>query len=229
MTIEYPRAIPLTKIASVQFEAEPQEANSGEAGGRFVSTMIGPSLWRAAFGTQCSNEVDFSIWRAWLDSLDGSGKEFFGYDVRRPMPWAYRRTGFGELVRAVSLTAFNGTSSSWSVDSARDEITIGAASGQQLPVGFQFTIGDYIGLEWDDSGYKGRSLHRALTSYNADASGVAIVTVRPHISIGVPDTATVNLIKPACRMAITKRDRNAEGKDRRIAFEAVQNLEFPAP
>lgn len=228
MAIEYPRALPLTKIASVSFEAEPIEANSGEAGGRFVSTMLGPAIWRAAFATQCSSELDFSIWRAWLDSLDGAGKEFFGYDVRRPMPWQYRRTGFGDLVRAVSHGAFNGKSTAWSVDSAREELTIGAASGQELPVGFELTVGDYLGLEWDDGGFKGRSLHRAITSYNADASGVAIVTVRPYVSIGVPSGATINLVKPSCRMAITKRERSAEVKDRRISFEAVQNLEFPA-
>jgi hypothetical protein len=226
MAITYPRTIPSTRISSVYFEPEPQEANSGEQGGRFISTMLGPTLWAAKFSTECASEVEFSRWRAWLDSLDGSGREFFAYDVRRPLPWNYRR-GFVDangnaLTRAVSGGAFNGTSTAWEANTARDEITIGDGSGQQLPVGLQLIEGDYIELRKNNF----RSLHRCMESYSANSSGVGIWTVRPYIHPDVAADWTVNLIKASCRMVVTGRDRDAEHKSRRVAFEAKQNLEF---
>lgn len=226
MTISYPRTIPSTRINGVYFEPEPQEANSGEQGGRFVSTMLGPTLWAAKYSTTPATEVEFSRWRAWLDSLDGSAQEFFGYDVRRPLPWNYRG-GFVDangspLVRAVSGAAFNGTSTAWSANTARDEITIGAAANQELPVALQLIEGDYIELRKNNF----RSLHRCLESYSANSSGVGIWTVRPHIHPDVAEDWTVNLVKASCRMVVTARDRDAEHKSRRIAFEAKQNLEF---
>lgn len=227
MTISYPRSLPLTKISQVMFEPEPQEATSGEQGGRYLSVQLGPMIWRASYSMSPSSEVDFSKWRAWLDSLDGAGKEFYGYDVRRPYPWNYRLTGWTGLTRAVSGGAFPGTSTSWSVNGARDEITIGNASGQQLPVGFSMMEGDYIGLVWTTSGVQRRSLHRALEPFNANASGVGTWSVRPTVSPAVPGAATINLFKAACMMVVTRRDRNAEGKaPRSVSFDAVQNLEF---
>lgn len=226
MTISYPRSLPSTLISRVQFDPEPQEATSGEQGGRYLSVQLGPMIWRASIATTPPSETEFSKWRAWLDSLDGAGKEFYGYDPRRPYPWAYRKTGWSGLTRAVSGGAFNGTSSSWSVNSGRDEITIGAAANQQLPVGFSMSEGDYIGLVWTTSGAQRRSLHRALEPYNANSSGVGIWSVRPTVSPAVPSNATINLFKAACLMVVTKRDRSAEQKSRSIAFDAVQNLEF---
>lgn len=228
MTIAYPRSLPSVRITGVTFEPEPQEANSGEVRGRYVSTMLGPTLWNMAISTTPPTEREFSLWRAWLDSLDGAGHEFYGYDVRRPLPWAYRRTGFDALTRAVSNGAFNGTSSAWEMNDARDEITIGDAAGQELPLGFELMVGDYVGLQWtgNDTGKQRRSVHRINNDYNASAEGVSILGLRPHVAVDVPADAVVNFIKPSALFVVTKRDRNAEGKSRRVSFEAQQNLEF---
>lgn len=207
------------------FEPEPQEAPAAELGGRYVTTLLGPTLWTLAIDTTPGNEREFSLWRAWLDSLDGGSRQFVGYDVRRPMPWNYRRTGFAELTRAVSGGAFDGTSSAWSANADADAIEIGDASGQQLPSGFELIEGDYIGLTWD--GGDGLSLHRVIEPASASASGVGEWTVRPHLPAQIPNTATVNLVKPGCLMRVTKRDRDAEHKSRRIGFEAIQDLVLP--
>lgn len=222
MSITYPRNFPSTRMSRVIFEAEPMEANSGEQGGRFVSVQLGPALWRAEFGLDPGSEVEFSKWRAWLDSLDGAGREFFAYDMRRPLPWNYRRTGLTDLLRASSLGAFDGTSSAWSIDETGTEITVGDALGQELPAGLDLIVGDYLGLQWGDL----RSLHRIVEGAVADVDGIATWTVRPMIEVDVPESAIVNFIKPTCRMAVVERDRSAEHKSRRINFRAVQNLEF---
>lgn len=225
MTISYPRLLPSTRIASVSFEHEPQEAVSSEQGGKLFSTKLGPALWEARYATTPRNEEEYSLWRAWLDSLDGAGKEFFAYDVRRPMPWRYRRgfvdAGGAPLTRAVSGGAFDGTSTAWTPNEARDEIEIGGATGQQLPVGFNLIPGDYIELR------KGtfRSLHRAIDDANTGGDGVGTWTIRPFIHPQVPVDCTVNLIKASCRMVVTKRQRDAEHIARNVSFEAVQNFD----
>ena len=166
--------------------------------------------------------------RAWLDSLDGAGREFYGYDVRRPVPYTHRRDDILAMLRAVSGDPFDGTSATWTTNAGRDEITIGDNAGDELPLGFQLIEGDYVGLQWqnEDTAQR-RSLHRVLAPFAADAGGVAILSIRPVINVDVPADAVVNFIKPSCLMAVTKRDRSAEHKDRRVSFEAVQNLEFP--
>lgn len=227
MSITYPRNFPSTRMSRVVFEPEPMEANSGEQGGRFVSVKLGPSLWQAEFGLDPGNEVLFSQWRGWLDSLDGAGKEFFGYDMRRPLPWNYRRTGLTHLLRAGSGDPFDGTSSAWSVDDTGTEIEIGDETGEELPAGLDIMVGDYIGLEFvREDTEAGRSLHRVCEAGVADVDGILAVTVRPMIEVDVPANAIVQLIKPTCRMAVVERDRTAEHKSRRISFRAVQNLEF---
>lgn len=225
MAIAYPRELPSTRIKAVRFEAEPQEAFAPEQGGRFVGVALGPALWEARYATTPPNEVEFSKWRAWLDSLDGAAQPFFGYDARRPLPWNYR-SGFAGLLRAVSGAAFDGTTTSWSVNMARDAVTLGAAASQELPVGFRLIEGDYIGLRWTVSGASRRSLHRVLEDNAANASGVGTWAIRPHVHPSVPADAVANMNKANCLMRVTTRDREAEHKSRNIAFEARQSLEF---
>lgn len=224
LTITYPRTLPSARVIDVVFELEPQESFSPEQGGRFTSTELGPPLWTLSIGTTPPSELEYSKWRAWLSSLRGAGRLFYGYDVRRPYPLMYPPATFAELTRAVSGGAFDGTSTSWSVNTDRDEITIGAASGQELPVGFQLVEGDYIGLKWDTSL---RSVHRVLQQANANGSGVGTYVIEPPVNDDVPADATINLVKADCLMAVTKRDPPSAGnRERRISFEARQHLEF---
>lgn len=217
MTITYPRDFPSSRMSRVMFEPDVQESIAPEQGGRFVSVQLGPMVWHAEFSTTPASEVEFSIWRAWLDSLDGAGRRFYGRDMRRPLPWNYRRTGFAGMTRAGG-GAFDGTSATWSVNADRDVLTI-----ETLPAGLNLVAGDYVGLK---KGNSVRSLHRMLENLSADGSGVGAWTVRPTIDPSVPADATVQLVKPTCLMRIVKRDRTAEHKERTVSFEAMQDLVF---
>ena len=212
------------RIAKCMFEPERQETIAPEQGGRLVTVDLGPPLWRASYATTPPSEIEYDLWRAWVASLKGAAKLFYGEDVRRRLPRAYRKTGFAELTRAVSGGAFDGTSSAWEVNPAFDEITVGGASGQQLPVGFEIHIGDYLDLRWETSK---RSLHRMLTAQNADASGVGTWTVEPPIPQWMPEEAVVNFLRPNCTMVVVPGSAalDAEGKSRTVAFDAKQHLE----
>ncbi|MGE0828938.1 MAG: hypothetical protein AB7O04_06260 [Hyphomonadaceae bacterium] len=215
MTITYPRPLPSLRIAGVVFEPEPQEAFSPEQGGRFVSTQLGPTLWTAKYSTTPPSEYEFDLWRSWFASLKGAGRLFYGQDVRRRYPRNYR-AGFAGLERAGG-GAFDGSVATWSVNETRDELTL-----ETLPISFRLSYGDYIGFRW--STYA-RTLHRVLEDSNADVSGVGVWTIEPELPGFVPDGATVHLAAPDCLMVITKRDISAEGKDRRVSFEAKQHLQ----
>lgn len=241
MAITYPRDMPSTRVSAISFEAEPQEAFAPEQGGRFVSTTLGPALWRMTLQTAPPTEVEFSKWRAWLDSLDGAAGTFWGYDVRRPMPWNYRH-GYDGLKRANTSNDFLGACS-FTANAALDEIT--SATGEpllRLPANFTLIEGDYVAMIWlggPANDQPRASLHRILQAATTDANGVATWPIRPRIhpsvldALGSPfdahlgnkDLATP--VRPQCVMRVTKRDRSAEHKNRRISFEAVQHLEFP--
>lgn len=219
-TLEFPRALPTSRIKGQFFELEPQEAMAPEQGGRQVSVSLGETLWRASYSTTPSSEAEFDEWRAWLSSLRGSQKLFYGRDVRRGRyPRAYRKTGFAGMQRAGGAGAFDGTAL-FNTNAARDEVDMGL-----LPVAFELAVGDYFGMRW---GGHSRSLHRCTTPANADVDGALHVSFEPPLPAVVPVatfSTVVNLDTPDCLMVVTKRDLDAEIKDRRVSFEAVQHLE----
>lgn len=214
MTIAYPRAMPSTRVLRHYFEPEPAQSSAPESSGRGVSIALGETLWQMKLDTTPASEAEFDLWRAWLASLRGSQKLFYGRDMYRPLPRAYPQ-GFADLTRAGG-GAFDGTSASWSV--AGDAVTINT-----LPASFRMQHGDYIGFQWDTDK---RSLHRALEDASANGSGVGVWTVEPGPSPSIPNGAVVNLVRPTCTMFLTSRDADREHKSRRISFEAMQYLEF---
>lgn len=219
MAIEYPREMPSTRVRSMMFEAEPQEAFAPEQGGRFVSVQLGRPLWRMQLQTTPPTEEEFSIWRAWLDSLDGAAKMFFGYDVRRPRPWAHRADGALDNTIAVGAT----------YNAAGDEITVGTAS--PLATGFTFTTGDYLQLRRSQGGEARYSLHRFMEGV-VTQGGAFVATVRPAVHAAFPsgNGVVVDFFKCACLMRVTRRDLSAEHKSRSISFEAVEHFDVsPLP
>lgn len=224
VTITYPRTLPLSKILGVEFENDPTEAHSPEQSGRFVSVQIGRPIWVGAFSTTPSSREDFGKWRAWLDSLkrDEDANQFYAYDVQRPLPWNYR-SGFADLTRAGG-GAFDGTSTSWSVNTDRDVITVGAS--QALPAGFALIECDYIGLQWTTGGKPRRSLHRVIEAASANGSGVGAWAVWPYVDPNVPVGAVVDFNKPTCIAAVTEMNRAADFASRSISFKFQQDVRF---
>lgn len=218
MTITYPRALPACGANACDFELERQEVIGGEIGGRIISNEIGPAHWRMKFGRKPTTEAEYDLWRAWLSSLRGSGKLFFGRDMRRgKWPREYRRTGFTDLTRAGG-GAFDGTATTIDIT----DNFVPAFTG--LPAGFVASIGDYVGFSWGSD--SGRTLHRIVEGSAADGSGELAVTVEPEIPGFVPGDAVATFAAPTCLMVIVPGsvDLNAEDNDRRIAFEAIQHF-----
>jgi len=217
MTITYPRALPACGANSCDFELQRQEVIGGEIGGRILSNELGPAHWRLKFGRRPTAEADFDLWRAWLSSLRGSGKLFYGRDMRRgKWPRAYR-TGFSELTRAGG-GAFDGTATSIDLtDNFVPEV-----SG--LPAGFVVNVGDYLGFSWGSD--SGRTLHRIVEGGVADGSGVGAFTVEPEIPGFVPGDAVATFAAPTCLMVIVPGsvDLSADDGDRRVSFEAIQHF-----
>lgn len=218
MTIVYPRALPSARIIGCSFEIDPQETFAPQQGGRFQSIELGWPLWALKLNTTPPTEAEFDAWRAWFSSLRGSGRLFYGRDVRRgPYPRRYRG-GFAGMTRAIG-GSFDGTSDTWDANESRDTIEI-----EKLPANFILSVGDYIGLKWDTS-Y--RSLHRVLAQAQASSGGIGEWVVEPTIHPSVPSDAIVNLVKPDCLMVVTQRSAlEADATSRRVAFEARQHLDF---
>ncbi len=219
MSVTYPLALPSCVTESLAFELERQESIAPEQGGRLVSIELGPALWRASYAMQPRNERDFDLWRGFISSLRGSSKLFYGRDVRRKWPRAYRGVGFTDLTRAGG-GAFDGTATSFELNGARDEIDLTG-----LPAGFEIAIGDYLDFRWDT--WK-RSLHRIVTDLNADGSGEGTWTLEPRVETVVPDDAVVNFTAPCCTMALLPGSvdvRAESGRQRRVSFDAKQHLE----
>lgn len=214
MTITYPRAMPSTRVLRHYFEPQPAQAEAPENGGRGVGVSLGETLWQMKLDTTPGSEAEFDLWRAWLASLRGSQRLFYGRDMYRPLPRMYP-LGFGDLTRAGG-GAFDGTSSTWEIGSDTIEI-------ETLPAGFRLVHGDYIGFQW---GSDKRSLHRVLEDVSANGSGVGVWTVEPGPNPSIPNGAVINLVRPTCAMFLTARDADREHKSRRISFEAMQHLEF---
>lgn len=222
-TIEFPRTLPSSKIKGVYFEPEPQQADAPEGGGREVSVVLGETIWHARYETTPASEAEFDEWRAWFSTLRGGTKQFYGRDVRRSMPRFYRQ-GFAGLTR-YGGGAFDGSvaPSDWnfggSGNSTRDEIRL-----TTLPAGLHLTIGDYFCMKWDS--YK-RSLHRIVTEAVANSIGVGNWSFEPPAPLGVSFLdSTLDLVNPSCLMTVRNvSGLDADGKDRRVAFDARQDFE----
>lgn len=219
MALTFPRAFPATRFSSVEFELVPMEVNNPVDGGEVMSVQVGPSRWRARYEVETLSDIEAGKWRAWLSSLRGAGRTFYGRDPRALYPLEYRASGFGGLTR-FGGGSFDG-SCSWSVNGSRDVLTLGSSS--RLPASFRVRENDYLAFTWDTSK---RSLHRILEDVTA-VNGVLSVTVEsivdPRI---VPNGAGCTFAAPDCVMVLTKVDApRATGRLTRFSFEAVQRLE----
>lgn len=216
--ITYPRALPFTRFSSIEFEPETQSITNATDGGEITSTQIAPTRWRARYETETIDDAAAGIWRAWLASLRGTGRTFYGFDPRFIYPLAYRKSTFLGLTRHGG-GSFDGTASSFSINVNRDVITLNG-----LPTSFVLAPGDYVGLSWSTSK---RSLHRVIEGGTA-AAGVLAVTVEPIIDPRIVPASgvTASLYMPNCVMVATSIETpRTDWRWTRFVFEATQRLE----
>jgi hypothetical protein len=207
MAITFPRAMPDFGLATQAFELDRIDYLSPTVGAGIGSVSAGAPLWSAtwALGSTDSDDETEQL-RAWLTSLRGSQRPFFGADQRRRLPRAYAEAGLP--------AGFNGDATAWSVNADRDVVT------PTLPAGFILMTGDYIGFRW---GTNGRTKVRLLEG----RVGTGPVTVEPAVPTIVPGNAIAYVLNPVCVMKLTpETEFGAMGVDGQMAgkISAIQDL-----
>ena len=195
MALTFPRAMPLGGADSQAFEIARVDYMTPRASGRINSISAGFPLWSMTITLNNGDVEETDEWRAWVPAQRGSSRLFFGTDLTRPFPKAYRQ-GFTGMTRAGG-GAFSGAATSWSVNAERDVITL---SG--LPANFILGLNDYIGFKWTTGASARRSLVRAVEAVTGSAAGVLAVTVEPALPNLTPGSAVAYLDRPDCLMRL---------------------------
>lgn len=182
MAITFPRPMLPYGLNVQTFELDRIDYLSPTVGAGIGAVTAGAPLWSASWSLAGMSEDRMETWRAWLTSLRGSQRPFFGADQRRSLPRAYRESGLPG--------GFGGDASTWALNADRDVVTLG------LPAGFILMTGDYIGFKW---GAAGRTKVRLLEG----SVGGAAVTVEPAVPLSVPGNAVAYLLNPVCVMKLT--------------------------
>ena len=186
MTIVFPRWMPTVGSNGLQFEPEPVDYLSPEAGGRIGAVAAGFPVWtmKIALGNMTFDDAD--VWRAWLAVQRGGRRRFIAFDIDRQVP-RFHRHG----------RPYNPKPTAWSQAINADDLAI-VSLGGLLP-GQTVAIGDYVGLVWD--GEK-RALTRAVETARAGAAGTLSVACEPPIPPTVPAGAAVTLRRAGCLMRL---------------------------
>jgi len=181
MAITFPRPMLPYGLNVQTFELDRIDYLSPTVGAGIGAVTAGTPLWSASWSLSGMSEDRMEEWRAWLTSLRGSQRAFFGGDQRRRVPRAYRTTGLP--------AGFNGDATAWSVNADRDVLTL------TLPNGFTLLTGDYVGFRW---GSNGRTKVRLLEP----RVGTAAVAVEPPLPPLVPLNAVAYVLNPVCIMKL---------------------------
>jgi hypothetical protein len=209
VAVVYPRTMPAGFANQQQFELDRYDWTPME--GARVGSLTGHwPLWRARWSIPPCKGVQRDTLRAWLTSLRGSQKLFFGYDQDRTAPLS------GHAFGSVTAWGLN--------DAERTLLTLQCSGG----AGKVLSIGDYIGFLWvGGQGANNRALVRSLETATTDGGGFVTVTVEPAVPLVVPDAASAQLNGPVCLMRLTGETEFGEfGVDRIMSgtVSAIQAL-----
>lgn len=201
MALTFPLSLPPKGFNTNYFEPLRMDFMAPEMSGRIGAVGGGWPLWEAEYNLGGMSQATADDIRAFKDALRGPQRLFYGRDQKRPFPRAYPN-GFAGLNRAGGGSFSGGTASSWSVNIARDVLTLNG-----LPANFVLNKGDYIGFTWTTGGQQRRHLVRTVEALNANGSGVAAITVEPAVHPVVPSEATATLSTPTCLMRLRPETR----------------------
>ena len=206
MALTFPRAMPTAPLDDMGFELLRVDAEAPELSGAGGGVSLGEPLWRmqAAIANTDRDETDEIV--AFIDSLRGAQRLFYGYDVTRPLPKMYPG-GFAGLDRAGG-GAFDGTATSWAVNTDRDLLQL-----NNLPAGLDLRLRDYVGFTWATGGAQRRSLHRYIEAGVANGSGGHARNIEPPVPTLVPSGAVATLLNPTCLMRQVTRETSLGARD----------------
>lgn len=221
MTIVYPRFMPEIGDDAISFEVTRVDYISPEVGGNVGAISAGFPMWHLKLSLTNLDVPDADIWRAFIASLRGSSRIFFGRDLRRDRPRLPRNGAYSPVANAWSQ-AIN--------DAGDAELSL-----EGLLVGMPLVAGDYVGFRWDANGSEvgandRKGLTRVVQGGTADADGNLTVIVEPPVPNVVPSGSEAYFTKPDCLMRLvpggydlgqqTKEGYTAQGGN----IEAVQVL-----
>ena len=174
-------------VARQVFEPMRVDYDSPEVGGGGSAVSAGPARWAAKYtlGTTSQRQVD--AWRAFLASLRGTQKLFFGKDWSRRLPAFYA----GGLP-----SGWNGDLASWTHAVSGGDATLSVTG---LPSGMGIAAGDYVGLRWTTGGFPRFALVRAVQDV-ASTAGAASFPVEPALPTFVPADAVAYMKDAGCLM-----------------------------
>lgn len=201
MALSFPRPLPLIGSISGAMDIQRVDLQSPVVGGPAPGVSLGLPRWTLALTLGDADAAETAEWSAWIDSLRGTQRAFFGRDLTRPFPRSCPN-GFAGLTRAGG-GAFDGTATSWSVNADRDVVTL---SG--LPAALALTHRDGIMWRWTGAALPGRgsarrALSRCVEPVAASGGGSVAFAIEPPLPAFVPGGAIADLAEPCCVMVQT--------------------------
>lgn len=198
MTLSFPRDMPNLGEAQ-SFELDRVDFRSREGSGRQGAISGGQPLWRMEFQIGIGKVQTSSLARAFVTSQEGGKRLFYGYDLARKLPFAYRfGTAWADL-------GWNGIASSWSqsVATGGDNDGLATLTLNGLPPGLVITENDYVGFKWTNgAGAQRRALVRFAEAGVANGGGVFSGVISPAVPTLVPSGATATMNRPDCLMRL---------------------------
>lgn len=218
MTITFPRDMPDSGASGQEFEIQRIDYGAPEASGFQGGVQVGFPLWLAVWTLGKMGARRSDVWRAWVSTLRGRQRRFYGRDLARPRPLAF-------IDGLPSGWSGNATAWSSNVD-AYDNGLLGLTG---FPPSFPMSIGDYVGFRWTNGGEQRRALVRVVEAAVSSGSGGITLTVEPPVPSCVPPGAIAYVERPTCIMQLVTEQTQLAAIDRRLAIGggkivAVQDL-----
>lgn len=218
MAITFPRSLAISnaRMSECWFDLIDNVAftPSGKNATLINLSQVNDPTWKGHFVTPILERTERPIWSAWHKSLRGGLKTFIAYDVRNSTPFAYPNAKASTDI----FGSWNGTAGVSSVG------TSGALGLSLLPAGYQFKVGDRVGLE--QAGKYG--YYEVFEDVTASGGGTATITVGPflHSMLFTAGVAVCRVWRPVCQFQIDQSSwiENGTVENKAISFEGLQRL-----
>lgn len=209
MTMADPRTIPLPEFVEATIELDHGVVQAAHAGGlQVTSSQIRDEAWFGRFETPRLQPAEMKLWQAWHKTLRGGLKRFVAYDSIRQLPEAYWAAG---MMPDHGGSPWDGIATVTSLATPRQI----ALSG--VPVAYQATAGDRIGLEQTISSRDHYGYFEVVEDAVANGIGELSLSVEPLVQDAFTTAAIAKLYQPLCLFVI-----------RRGSFQGSTRSDFPA-